>query len=183
VPPDLATRLATGGSTLSAAKVAQSRAVKFPVLGIGITSGAPGAASLVLRPDGSLGIAGRSAPFVDYVLKARRRIAEIRNEDSPWADATCMHPPTASVSGGAEVAAIAVFSNFSLNPPPAAVAIFPREDGGLRIQSVGAERAVVVEISASGDVFGGEYAGDDVYHSETMHTALDAARFIRNSTR
>ena len=122
---------------------------------------------------------------IDYAAKARKRIAEIRSQEFPWEDTTqCMAAMvTSAVTMDAEVAAIAVFSNFTMNPPTAAVAIFPREDGGLRIQSVGEERAVVVDISADGDRFGGEYAGDDVYHSQTMRTADDAAQFILDSTR
>lgn len=135
--------------------------------------------------------------LVDYAVKARQRIAELRNAPNPWAEPTVvksvepeipsvavwLEKPTAVVSADAEAAAIAVFSRFTSQPPPSAVAIFPREDGGLRLQTVGEERTVIVDISAAGNEFAGEYAGGDVYHTERMRNAVDAARFIVNSTR
>jgi hypothetical protein len=126
---------------------------------------------------------------LDYTAKARQRIAELRIAPSPWdnepwdmGDGTAAIP-TAVVSSDAEAAAIAVFSRFTAQPPPSAVAIFPREDGGLRLQTVGQERAVVVDISAAGNEFACEYAGDDVFHTETIRNPDDAARFITDSTR
>ncbi|OBG25427.1 hypothetical protein A5673_09070 [Mycobacterium sp. E3198] len=91
--------------------------------------------------------------------------------------------PVVVISPDAEAATIAVFEQFALQPPSSKVAIFPKEDGGLRLQTVGDERAVVVDISATGTEFSGEYAGDDVYHSETFRNADNAAQFIIHSTR
>jgi hypothetical protein len=138
---------------------------------------------------------------VDYVGNAMQRIAELKNAPAPWADndsVTAIASETSRgheiavgpqpgsivvVSPAAEAATVAVFTQFALRPPPSAVAIFPKEDGGLRLQTVGDDRAVILDISPSGTEFTGEYAGDDVYHSETLRNAVDAARFIVNSTR
>ena len=129
---------------------------------------------------------------VDYVGNAKQRIAELKNAPAPWADdesvtvtaSVSLKPgPVVVVSPDAEAATVAVFTQFALRPPPSAVAIFPKEGGGLRLQTVGDERAVLVDISATGTEFLGEYAGDDVYHSETFRDAADAARFIVDSTR
>jgi hypothetical protein len=143
---------------------------------------------------------------VDYVEKAQQRINELKGAPSPWHSASTQHGggvitanavdtgaheitvnlegrPTVAVSPDAEAAALAIFGFFRVQPPPSAVAIFPREDGGLRLQTVGDERAVIVDISGAGTEFVGEYAGDDVYHTETMRSFEYAARFIVNATR
>ncbi|HTX55299.1 MAG TPA: hypothetical protein VMD08_17985 [Candidatus Baltobacteraceae bacterium] len=153
-------------------------------------------ARYVIAPTGELlDFTPAEMEFVDYAERARQRIAELRNAPAPWAEATpvvslgaerpvvSLEPVVVVVSADAEAAAIAIFRHFALEPPPSAVAIFPRQDGGLRLQTVGAERAVIVDISPTGNEFVGEYAGDDVYHTETMRNPADAARFITDSTR
>lgn len=125
------------------------------------------------------------APLVNYVDKARRRIAALRDAPAPWADDDATSPTLADattqavvVAPDAESAAIAVFSYFLMSTPPSAVAIFPKEDGGLRLQTVGEERTLVVDISPDAREFVGEYAGDDVFHTETFRSTTDAAQFI-----
>jgi hypothetical protein len=144
---------------------------------------------------------------VNYVETAQQRINALKGAPSPWENsASAQHggavvtavdtgagaheiavsledQPSVVVSPDAEAAALAVFRYFGLQPPPSTVAIFPREDGGLRLQTVGNERAVIVDISVTGDEFAGEYAGDDVYHTQIMRNAHDAALFIAHSSR
>jgi hypothetical protein len=123
---------------------------------------------------------------VDYAAKARRRIAQLKSAPSPWDDSPSMSAelePTVFVSPEAEAAAVAIFTQFALQPPPSTVAIFPKEDGGLSLQTFGEERTVLVDISAAGHEFVCEYAGDNVFHTQTMWSAVDAWRFILDSTR
>jgi hypothetical protein len=148
---------------------------------------------------GSFDVANQAPePIGDYVVKARKRIAELKNAPSPWDESTAVvihaaasaqgneigiGPKPIVISPDAEAAAVAVFSQFTLWRPSSAVAIFPKEDGGLRLQSVGDERTVIVDISTTGTEFAAEYAGDDVYHTERIRNPVDAARFIVDSTR
>jgi hypothetical protein len=145
-------------------------------------------------------------PPVNYVKKAQRRINELKGAPSPWDSASATHggasatpaggttgaheiavsvedEPHVVVSPNAEAAALHIFGQFTLLPPSSSVAIFPKEDHGLRLQTVGEERTVIVDISAAGHEFVCEYAGDNVFHTQRMWDAAEAALFVVDSTR
>lgn len=119
-----------------------------------------------------------SVSRVDYLLFATNRISQLRSQPSPWNE----NGAAVEVAAQAERAALAIFEAFRRDPPRSAVAIFPRPDGGLRLQSVGRERTVLLDITADGAGLAGEYAGEDVFHEETLRSIAAAASFIAHST-
>ena len=121
-----------------------------------------------------------SGPDFGLVARARQRIDRIASQTRLW---NSSEEPQADISPNAVHTAMSIFERLTWNPPAERVAIFPTETGGLRLQVIGEERALTLDIADDGQEMQGSYAGDDVYHAETFRTVGAAADFIAQSVR
>lgn len=130
---------------------------------------------------GTYSAVGRSPEALAIVNDAERRLAQLRADIEQPKIFDDDDAPQAPISGSAIERAGALVRSFatSVFGPSRRIAIFAMPDGGLQLQSTGVHSAVSIEIPPNpGDPFLGEFAGDDEYHSRSIHDVHAAAQFL-----
>ena len=124
--------------------------------------------------------------FVERALERIAKLQALSNDPSVSGDDLADEDdPPHPLSQQASEAAIAIIQELASLDPARELGIFPTQQGGLALQTIGSQNTVTVEVPASGDIGGllGKYAAFDTYHREILRDPRVAADFLVNNAK